>query len=226
MVLTSSYGANVSRVVVGSTSMRMRSSTVTPAPMRPSSAIIVVTSFRWGTLPIDTGPSASSAAARIGSVAFLAPEMRTSPSSGTPPRICSLSKRRSGRQCERVAAAPCHSAGVYAWIESAWISRPMRGPSVAVDELVPLQAALALERGGDDHGREMRVVVAFHADLRVGQAGLDQARHLLGVIGGLPGDAEHDSSAAPVIVAGNVEVAGRYHSGRPAGACLDDRPHR
>ena len=55
---------------------------VTVTPMRPSSSMVVVTSFRCGTLPIVTGPSASSAPARIGSVAFLAPEMRTSPSSG------------------------------------------------------------------------------------------------------------------------------------------------
>ena len=92
MVFTRSYGANVSRVVRGSTSMRMRSSMVTLAPMRPSSSIIVVTSRRCGTLPIETGPSASSAPARIGRAAFFAPEMRTSPSRGTPPRICSLSK--------------------------------------------------------------------------------------------------------------------------------------
>ena len=52
MVLTSSYGAEVSFVVVGSTSTRMRSSTVTLAPMRPSSSIIVVTSLRCGTLPM------------------------------------------------------------------------------------------------------------------------------------------------------------------------------
>ena len=71
--------------------MRMRSSMVTVAPMPPSSSTVVVTSFRWGTLPTTTGPSASSAPARMGSVAFLAPEMRTSPSRGVPPWICSLS---------------------------------------------------------------------------------------------------------------------------------------
>src|SRR6266853_669149 len=69
--------------------MRMRSS--------------VVTAFRCGTFATTTGSSASSAAARIGSVAFLAPEMRTSPSRGTPPWICSLSmlavRGLFGRQC-------------------------------------------------------------------------------------------------------------------------------
>ena len=44
---------------------------VTLAPMRPSSSIIVVTSCRCGTLPIVTGPSASSAPARIGNVGVL-----------------------------------------------------------------------------------------------------------------------------------------------------------
>src|SRR6202008_853847 len=46
---------------------------------------------RCGTLATTTGSSASSAPARIGSVAFLAPEMRTSPSRAVPPWICSLS---------------------------------------------------------------------------------------------------------------------------------------
>src|SRR6478752_6586102 len=43
-----------------------------------------------------TGPSASSAPATMGSVAFLAPEMRTSPSRGMPPLICSLSTEGPG----------------------------------------------------------------------------------------------------------------------------------
>ena len=73
--------------------MRIFSSMVTDTPMRPSSSIIVVTSCRCGTLETVTGPSASRHPARIGSVAFLAPEMRISPSSGMPPWICSLSTR-------------------------------------------------------------------------------------------------------------------------------------
>ena len=59
--------------------------------MRPNNSIIVVTSCRCGTLRMVTGPSASSAPATMGRVAFFAPEMRTSPSSGIPPLICSLS---------------------------------------------------------------------------------------------------------------------------------------
>ena len=96
MVFTSSYGAKHSFTVEPSTSMRMRSSIVTVAPMRPSSSTVVVTSFRCGTFATTTGSSASSAPARMGSVAFFAPEMRTSPSRGTPPWICSLSMISSG----------------------------------------------------------------------------------------------------------------------------------
>ena len=45
-----------------STSTRILSSIVTLTPMRPSSSIMVVTSCRCGTLPTETGPSASSVA--------------------------------------------------------------------------------------------------------------------------------------------------------------------
>ena len=90
--------ARTARRARGSSRRRPRhaclSSIVTLTPMRPSNSIMVVTSCRCGTLPTDTVPSASSVAARIGSAAFLAPEMRTSPSSGTPPWICSLSTTR------------------------------------------------------------------------------------------------------------------------------------
>ena len=91
MVFTSSYGAKHSRVVVGSISICIFSSMVTDTPMRPNNSIMVVTSCRCGTLRMVTGPSASSAPAMIGRVAFFAPEMRTSPSRGMPPLICSLS---------------------------------------------------------------------------------------------------------------------------------------
>jgi hypothetical protein len=69
-------------------------------------------------LPMVTGLSASSVAANIGKVAFLAPEMRTSPSSRVPPDMISLSTQRALR-----------SAGVSVVRESAWMSVPMRGPS-------------------------------------------------------------------------------------------------
>ena len=52
--------------------------------------MVVVTSCRWGTLRMMTGLSANSVPARIGSTAFLDPETRTCPESGTPPLIMSL----------------------------------------------------------------------------------------------------------------------------------------
>src|SRR5512140_2961477 len=68
--------------------------------MPPSRVSRVVTSRRCGTLVSRSGAAERSAAHMIGSAAFLAPEMRTSPESGTPPRIRSLSMvlffRRSG----------------------------------------------------------------------------------------------------------------------------------
>jgi hypothetical protein len=63
----------------------MRSSMTSSTPIWPSSSIVVVTSCRCGTLLIVTGPSASNVAARIGSTAFLAPDIATSPVSGWPP---------------------------------------------------------------------------------------------------------------------------------------------
>ena len=72
---------------------------------------------------------ASSVAARIGSAAFFAPEMRTSPSSGMPPRICNLSM---------IALMPTYRSsycvrfvGRVGLMLSAWISRPIARPSVA-----------------------------------------------------------------------------------------------
>ena len=53
-------------------------------PICASSARIVRTSFSCGTLVSVSGSAVSSAAHRIGSAAFLAPETRTSPSSAAP----------------------------------------------------------------------------------------------------------------------------------------------
>src|SRR2546430_10947244 len=141
--------------------MRMRSSMVTVAPIRPSSSTVVVTSFRCGTFATTTGSSASSAAARIGSVAFLAPEMRTSPSRGTPPWICSLSmsalpglfgRQRLDRQ------------GVYLATHEF--------PERVVHELVARQALLALELTCHHARGKMGVVLRLHArseERRVGK---------------------------------------------------------
>src|SRR5487761_203382 len=148
--------------------MRIRSSTVTVAPMPPRSSTVVVTSLRWGTLPTITGPSASRAPARMGSVAFLAPEMRTSPSRGEPPWICSLSMSHPpgfgwGQRLDREGvdlAAHAFAKGL-------------------VDQLMTRDAALAGELLGHDARLEMSVIVRLHPNLGSGQAGADQPRDLL-----------------------------------------------
>src|SRR5690606_25765284 len=83
----------------------MRSSTVTPIPMVRKSAIMVVMSFRWGMLVSKTGLSASKVAARIGSAAFLEPEIRISPRNGPPPMIINLSIKDSFEEESCLAAA-------------------------------------------------------------------------------------------------------------------------
>src|SRR6185437_12754354 len=136
MVRTRSYGAMQVLVVRGSTCIFMRSSSTSCTPIWPSSSMKVVTSCRCGTLPMLTGSSASRQAARIGSTAFLAPEMPTSPWSGTPPLIRILAikrpsdagKREARLQPQRRAAA---SSGVRVFSASAWIAPPIRSPRVA-----------------------------------------------------------------------------------------------
>src|SRR5580704_5183707 len=160
-------------MVLGSTSMRMRSSLVTVTPMRASSSLVVLTSCKCGTLPIVTGPSASSAPARIGSVAFLAPEIRTSPSSAIPPVICSLSTlarllgaarrplpRRVGLDRERVNLCT-HTLA----------KRP-------IDQLVARQRPQALELLRHQQRREVRIVIRAHVHARLRQRRLDQIRYL------------------------------------------------
>ena len=62
---------------------------MTPSP--PINFTKVFTSLRFGTLVNVIGESARIIAASNGKAAFLAPEMRTSPSSLTPPVIKNLS---------------------------------------------------------------------------------------------------------------------------------------
>src|SRR5450631_4647808 len=142
--------------------MRMRSSIVTVMPMRPSSSMVVVTSRRCGTLPMVTGPCDSSAPARIGSVAFLAPEIRTSPSSAMPPVICSLS----------TAASPGAARGPFGRrvgldrqrVDFAAHALTQR----LVHQLVTCQRTQALERRADQQRREMGVVLRLHVYVRIG----------------------------------------------------------
>ena len=85
---------------------------------------MVVTSCRCGTLPILSGSALRMAAHRIGRAAFLAPEMPTSPASGTPPSMINLSMCAA-----RWGYLPAQSSGVQVSIDSAWISSRMRLPS-------------------------------------------------------------------------------------------------
>ena len=161
MVLTSSYGANVSLVVVGSTSTRMRSSTVTLAPMRPSSSIIVVTSCRCGTLPIVTGPSASSAPARIGSAAFLAPGNANFAVERHAAQDLQFVQATCSRQRGESAPRPSLPFGRGKGLDGQrmdFTSHALAEPGI--HHLMTLQRTLALELRGDHDGLEMRVVVA------------------------------------------------------------------
>src|SRR5277367_2272172 len=148
--------------------MRIFSSMVTETPMRPSSSIMVVTSCKCGTFETVTGPSASRQPAKIGSVAFLAPEMRISSSSAMPPWICNLSTlppcifiRREHLQCQRVnfAAHGLSEGGVH--------------------QLMALYRTLAGKSGRNHHGLEMHIVVAFHQRVAACQARLDELCYLL-----------------------------------------------
>src|SRR6516164_6700539 len=172
MVFTSSYGAKHSLSVEPSTSMRSRSSIVTVAPILPSSSTVVVTSRRCGTFATTTGSSASSAPARIGRVAFLAPEMRTSPSRAAPPWICSLSMSGplrffGGERLDRQRV----DLASHALAER------------AVDELVARQGPKRRELARDHARGEMGAVVRLHFDPRAGQSCADQPRDFFGVHG-------------------------------------------
>src|SRR5271170_3424882 len=144
-------------MVEGSTSMRSFSSIVSDTPMRPRSSIMVVTSCRWGTFETVTGPSARKQPARIGRVAFFAPEMRISPSSGMPPWICSLSTSGTARLARR--RAPVLIRRIHLQGERVdFIAH--QGSEGLVDELMPLHGAQARETRSDHHRLEMHVVLA------------------------------------------------------------------
>src|ERR1700690_2910338 len=155
-------------MVEASTSMRIFSSIVTETPMRPKSSIMVVTSCRCGTFDTVTGPSANRQPARIGRVAFLAPEMRISPSSAIPPLICNLSTslpcvfvRSKHLKCERVNFV-AHG-------------RAQR----RIHHLVALYGFLADKCRRNDDGLEVHVIVAGHHRLAAAQCRLDDCRYLV-----------------------------------------------
>src|ERR1700733_1714164 len=148
--------------------MRIFSSMVTETPMRPSNSIMVVTSRRCGTFDPVTGPSASKHPANMGRVAFLAPEIRISPSSGMPPWICNLSTPLACEffRCKHLQRQRMDLVA-------------HRLPQGAIDHLMTLHGALAGESRRNDHTLQMHIVLALDQRLGAGQARFDDARYLL-----------------------------------------------
>src|SRR5438128_2491918 len=139
--------------------MRPSAAGSTATPIWRSNFAIVRTSISCGTLESRRGCALRSAAHMIGSAAFFAPETRTSPSSGRPPRMRSLSTgapflRREGAHRQRV------DLFAHALAER------------RIDQLVALHAAAAGEFGGDDERLEM-LAVARHLDVLAGEPGRD-----------------------------------------------------
>src|SRR5512139_337987 len=129
------------------------SSSVTRTPMWPSSASMVLMSLRCGTLPSFSGSALSRLAVRIGSAAFLAPEMRTSPASGLPPWISRASMSAAGPVFGRVGL---HRQRVDLRVHA--------GAERVVHQAVLLHHVLAGEGGAYDHRLEM-LAVAVQLDV-------------------------------------------------------------
>src|SRR5689334_13314912 len=104
---------------------------------------MVLTSRSCGTFSRRTGSSVSNAAHMSGRAAFFAPETRTSPASGTPPSMTSLSMRLLGRE-------GLHGQRVDLLAHALAERR--------VHHLVALHPGLAPERIAYDHGLEMGAV--------------------------------------------------------------------
>src|SRR3954462_15327768 len=128
---------------------------VTPISRR--SFAMVRTSIRDGTLVRRSGCSLRSAADMIGSAAFLAPEICTSPSSGLPPRMRSLStgapllrRQRAHRQSVDFFAHALAQCGVH--------------------HLMPLHTILARKTRGYHYGLEV-LAVAGHLHVIAGEVG-------------------------------------------------------
>src|SRR5258706_12217276 len=128
-------------------------------PIWGSSFAMVRTSMGSGTLARRSRSPVRSAAHMIGSAAFFAPEMRTSPSSGTPPRMRSLSTgapflRRQRAHRERVDL-----------LAHAIAER-------RIDQLMALHTGAPGELRRDDERLEM-LAVAHDFDMLAGEPGLN-----------------------------------------------------
>src|SRR5436190_4366238 len=128
-------------------------------PIWRSSFAIVRVSMSCGTFDRRSGFSVRSAAHMIGSAAFFAPDTRTSPSSGRPPRMRSLSTgfpllRRQRAHRQRVD-----------FLAHALAER-------RIDKLVALHAIASGERIGNDQRLEV-LAVADHFHVLAREPGLD-----------------------------------------------------
>ena len=169
---TRSQGASTAPSPVGRVTRTPSSPRSEGTPRTASRRRIISTSESRGTPRIRQGSSVSRVAARIGSAAFLAPEMRTSPSRATPPRMESLSTGSApaaGGELRRRRGVEGQGVDLSAH----------RRAERAVDELVALERAQALELRGDDRRLEVHVVVGAHVDARARQCRLDPAPDLL-----------------------------------------------
>src|SRR5438132_6900058 len=120
-------------------------------PIWRRSFAMVRTSMSCGTLASRSGSTLRSAAHIIGSAAFFAPETCTSPSSGTPPWMRSLSSGAPLLRRERA-----HRQRVDLLAHAIAERR--------IDELVALHAAAPGKFVGDDQCLEM-LAVAHHLDM-------------------------------------------------------------
>src|SRR3970040_2524786 len=148
------------------------SSIETATPICASRLSMVVTSRRCGTLKTVSGSAVSSAAVRIGSVAFLAPETATSPASCTPPSMTSLSMLFTTGGSPFLGRIGLHGERVNL--------RAHAPAQRRVHLLVLLHARAAAERVTHDHRLEM-VPVALHRHVLARQSLADPAFDLSGI---------------------------------------------
>src|SRR5437667_5508959 len=145
MVLTNSYGAVGSLIAAARSVSCPSAGRWTSTPIWRRSLPIVETSTRLGTLLRATRWSVSSAAHMIGRAAFFAPETRTSPCSGRPPVMRSLSTRFPLLGCQRA-----HRKGMD------FLAHALAEPRV--NPLMALHAAPYRESSGHDTRAEMLAV--------------------------------------------------------------------
>src|SRR5690606_5553926 len=119
-------------------------------PMRASRRSTVDVSFRSGTLASTTGSADSSPAHSMGNAEFWAPEIVTSPCSGEPPVMRSLSMVSAACLGVFVGRKGTHGQ----CMDFSFHAVAQRG----IDHLVPRDEALAFKGGADYDRIEVRAV--------------------------------------------------------------------